>query len=1074
MLEYTWPKRSSGVEATASSFVLIARSRSSIDSVILDGLDEGDVVKMDRLEKRPEIEVLIECLGNLKSTRILFISRPEISIHELIPELPMAPISDKDNRVDIETYVRKKFSDSNALRTWYPNNSSDPIKDFVSHSNGLFLWVFVVLNQLSRATDESIFHQYLNKIWEASGDMDQLYFKTFSQIQQKDHKWVNEVLRWVMVARRDLGLDELMAAVQWCLNDKKLDFKMFLEMQCGSIVRMVSGSEGSPTVQLLHETLRSFILDRRKCPPELWIDEERAHGYVALKCLQCLSTEDDSNVLIKYGARQWVGHLLNATSSEEQCFEILVSLHRLFMSKGVRVWIRSGLSKVQRPYSSGLDVIVEESYLQDIKEWLIKSQRWYYKSIEMERLKSDGKEMELEKSYMWSHEILWDERRLGEYVGKAAANVWFYDDIGSFSEIETTFLLALKYYWRREGRILSNVDELRELSSTTFNGIVTWMGGYGQGQGSPKQKNLGVAFAALRQWNESISCYRLSVYTNDDDPETWEYLGDAYERNGDYGGAIKSYEKAIEKNPGGRVRWHILKRVATAYEAIGNFDGVITLYSGVVEREPTRQEPWRNLVSAYKAKEDYDGLIKVCERMLEKNTNDWYEIGSVGWGGLADAYKAKNDYDGLFKAYARSTEKDPNNCVPWVGLAEEFMTNGQYDRAIQAYRTAIEKSPNAWNSWMRIGDAYKAKGDYDSAIEVYEWMAGWSGFDFFMSRRFDDLFNANGDSDGAIKVYRRLLAKYPKNKILLEQLIDAYKAKGDSDGAINAYKEMIEKDPNDVHLWHDLAEEYRRKGDYDEAIQVYGIAMTKNPDVWLWHGLGDSYKAKGDNDGAIKAYENAIEAYENGIATGRLHRTGIYVDLLRNALAEAYKAKEDFGGLMRLYRATLNEDVWHWKTWDHLADLYNASGDYDGLIKEYKKALELNPTISELWSRLGHAYKTKGEYNEAIRSYEMAAKMNPAKMHDEVLTKRNAISGDDHPSTLTSMHNLAETHRQQGKLTETAKMKEEMLTITKGSTNHDDLPAGWGKRYTDDGRPYYVDHNTRKTSWAMPFAARAL
>lgn len=36
---------------------------------------------------------------------------------------------------------------------------------------------------------------------------------------------------------------------------------------------------------------------------------------------------------------------------------------------------------------------------------------------------------------------------------------------------------------------------------------------------------------------------------------------------------------------------------------------------------------------------------------------------------------------------------------------------------------------------------------------------------------------------------------------------------------------------------------------------------------------------------------------------------------------------------------------------------------------------------------------------------------------------------------------------------------------TPGSGN---LPAGWEERYTPEGRPYYVDHNTRTTTWVDP------
>ena len=38
-------------------------------------------------------------------------------------------------------------------------------------------------------------------------------------------------------------------------------------------------------------------------------------------------------------------------------------------------------------------------------------------------------------------------------------------------------------------------------------------------------------------------------------------------------------------------------------------------------------------------------------------------------------------------------------------------------------------------------------------------------------------------------------------------------------------------------------------------------------------------------------------------------------------------------------------------------------------------------------------------------------------------------------------------------------------TTTAGSGS---LPAGWEERYTPEGRPYYVDHNTRTTTWVDP------
>jgi hypothetical protein len=37
---------------------------------------------------------------------------------------------------------------------------------------------------------------------------------------------------------------------------------------------------------------------------------------------------------------------------------------------------------------------------------------------------------------------------LGEYLGKAAATIWLYDELGDFEEVATCFALSLKYYQR--------------------------------------------------------------------------------------------------------------------------------------------------------------------------------------------------------------------------------------------------------------------------------------------------------------------------------------------------------------------------------------------------------------------------------------------------------------------------------------------------------------------------------------------------------------------------------------------------------------------------------------------------
>ncbi|KAI0049149.1 HECT-domain-containing protein [Auriscalpium vulgare] len=41
-------------------------------------------------------------------------------------------------------------------------------------------------------------------------------------------------------------------------------------------------------------------------------------------------------------------------------------------------------------------------------------------------------------------------------------------------------------------------------------------------------------------------------------------------------------------------------------------------------------------------------------------------------------------------------------------------------------------------------------------------------------------------------------------------------------------------------------------------------------------------------------------------------------------------------------------------------------------------------------------------------------------------------------------------------------------TPAPAAPNHDDLPPGWEQRHDERGRPYYVDHNSRTTTWHRP------
>jgi hypothetical protein len=117
--------------------------------IVLDGLDEADNNKRDDVEKRPEMDVLVECFSSLANAHILFVSRPPSDIVKLAPNSMIKSIT-SENEGDIETYVKDKINRSERLQRHFQRKGLDPVRFLVGMANGIFLWVVLVLQQCSK------------------------------------------------------------------------------------------------------------------------------------------------------------------------------------------------------------------------------------------------------------------------------------------------------------------------------------------------------------------------------------------------------------------------------------------------------------------------------------------------------------------------------------------------------------------------------------------------------------------------------------------------------------------------------------------------------------------------------------------------------------------------------------------------------------------------------------------------------------------------------------------------------------------------------------------------------------
>ena len=178
----------------------------------------------------------------------------------------------------------------------------DAFRYFHEKANGIFLWVVVVLHQLSRVKSSPVFRKYVAGFSDASGDMERLYSKVLLSVENEDQKCMRVILKWLVVTKVELNLVQLKAVVEWSLDDKLPQFRKFAEVDCGALLHFIP-MEDDVSVQFIHETLRSFLTNKTY-PPYFHVDEGDGHSYAARVCLDILSSGVACSELRSYSMGQ--------------------------------------------------------------------------------------------------------------------------------------------------------------------------------------------------------------------------------------------------------------------------------------------------------------------------------------------------------------------------------------------------------------------------------------------------------------------------------------------------------------------------------------------------------------------------------------------------------------------------------------------------------------------------------------------------------------------------------------------------------------------------------------------------
>jgi tetratricopeptide (TPR) repeat protein len=931
--------------------------------LILDGLDEADTAAIGNRSGKTEMEIFLQSLGTT-SARLLFISRPDLNVSEILSphHTTIVQVGMTQNSDDIEKYVDNVVTQSKRLRALFKEANIEPVKYFLDNSNGIFLWVAVALQELQRLKSVSDFENQIQMFARSSGSMDLVYTDIINKLEPNSTKWIAEILRWVVAAEGQLLIVDLRDAVEHAAGEKLLDFDDFIDVDCGSLLQRTPGQ----AIQLIHVTLRSFLLDSTKCPSDFYIDEKEIHVHMASVCLDYLAKLKNNTYIQIY----WVAHLRKATELRTS-IALLKPLSQLFGSQGLGKWIErypTHTNHYQRSPNGCTEIQLEQdpSGLNSLYDSLKSMSKW---AISIESLKND----ELTR---WAAFYAADRCELLEHLGKVAARVWLFGKLENWKHIERLFLFALKHYRRRKNaRIL--YSELQKLFDSDFMVMCD------EKHGNVQALNIAIAYYKLEKWNDSLRWFNIAEQTM----ETRMYMALAHFGNSNYDEGISISRRAIEENPAEYWAWRCMGMLSVRKEdystAIDAFEKAIEIFDLAKEyyfpythklddfdgdlfyAMPTITT---HLLQLYRIRGEHDKAIKMCTRAAEQ-----YPTMSWPVRALAAVFRSNAEHDVAIRILREATENFPNQIAVWKHLRNEYDIMGDCVREVEAMKEAIEKNPTYYAVYsILLGERYQEWGEYDAAIETFQ-----QAYDISQRRSayvrgyLVDTLLANGDYPRVITLCQSVIAKEPANLYAIQMLGEAYRTQGCYQLATEVYQEAIKNEIGNV--------------DTSFVAQLF---------AWL----GANLMEKGDIDGAIDAFIKCVDD------------DSTYQGALR-ALSALYGATAP-AKIIPLLKNRINENPYDEWLWVKLGDMYHAVGSRDASNKAYDKGIEIIKArigmVDRVWGGIEwifliRALKAKGEVEQAMRTAETAVQRHQAEIERDPRTKFvTQISGLVHPQTLCS------------------------------------------------------------------------
>ena len=385
------------------------------------------------------------------------------------------------------------------------------------------------------------------------------------------------------------------------------------------------------------------------------------------------------------------------------------------------------------------------------------------------------------------------------------------------------------------------------------------------------------------QWQKTVDACQKILDIYPEMAEAYKILGNALQRMGKTGKAMKCYAQALRIQPD----------LAIVYAGIGK------LYYQQGKWLKAKEYYQKATIINPKYSEAYRNLADIWQQLDQQAKAEFYQKRADSIGG---EIPLKESDDNLLP----DSIQTPQAIINYYKLAQTLEKSHQWKEAALNYRKAVElnsiyldyAAKNGFKSDLpKLSPGNKtSQSQVEKAITHYLYQAEIKPSSAQIQFNLGNLYNKNQQWEEAIACYQKaikidstygqayislgkILAKIGKQAESLEQLYLGYTVKpeladgdnlfnlgqalvaqGDRKRAVNCYSFAINLKPDFAAAYHNLADTLIQLGRKQEAIECYCKAVEHNPqDTHSYFALGEQYTANQQWDNAVEAYRRVLE-----------------------------------------------------------------------------------------------------------------------------------------------------------------------------------------------------------------------